>query len=47
MPRKYVPVKPKNLKYIFCGPIKGTTPFHIKGLDEAFKKYQRYQPHVE
>ena len=33
-----------QFKYIFAGPIKmvGTTPFHIKGVDEAYKLYIKF-----
>ena len=33
-----------HCKYIFAGPIKmvGTTPFHIRGVDEAYKHYQKF-----
>ena len=33
-----------HFKYIFAGPIKmvGTTPFHIRGVDEAYKHYIKF-----
>ena len=31
--------------YIFAGPInmKGTTPFHVEGVDEAYKQYLKFK----
>ena len=33
------------VQYIFGGPInmKGTTPFHIEGVDEAYKQYLKFK----
>ena len=34
-----------SVQYIFAGPInmKGTTPFHIEGVDEAYKQYLKFK----